>query len=110
MNLLTKKSWVLKGTKMSPKIYVFWYLGTVGFNSSHGCIKCTVCGVYDRGGRHMSFPQINCPLRTDRNFREKWDDDHHKEDSPLLQLPIDMVDQIIIADFLHFLHLGLLLT
>lgn len=54
----------------------------------------------------MSFPRINCPLRTDESFRKKSDDGHHKEDSPLLKLPINMVDDIIIADSLHLFDLG----
>lgn len=54
----------------------------------------------------MSFPQIDCPLRSDQSFRDKWDEDHHKEDSPLLQLPINMVEQFIVADSLHLFHLG----
>ena len=44
----------------------------------------------------MSFPRIDCPLRTDEGFRKKSDDEHHKEDSPLLQLLIDIVEDIIL--------------
>ena len=82
--------------------------GVVGFSAFHGCIKCTTVGEYDRAGRHMSFPNTNCPLRTDESFRQKHDEDHHKEDSPLLDLPINMVDQVIVADSLHLLDLGVM--
>ncbi|XP_017467821.1 PREDICTED: uncharacterized protein LOC108360143 [Rhagoletis zephyria] len=75
--------------------------GTVGFNAAHGCIKCTVVGEFDKKGRHMSFPRIDCPLRTDESFRNKTDQDHHKDDSPLLELPINIVEDVIIADSLH---------
>lgn len=85
---------------------MFIFSGTVGFNSFHGCIKCTTIGEYDKKGRHMSFPQIGCPLRTDHSFRSKLDEDHHKFDSPLLKLPINMIDDFIIADSLHLLDLG----
>lgn len=54
----------------------------------------------------MSFPRIDCPVRTDKCFRNKFDPDHHKEDSPLLKLPIDMVEDIIVADSLHLFDLG----
>lgn len=54
----------------------------------------------------MSFPRINCSLRTNKSFREKNDSEHHKEDTPLLALPIDMIDDIIISDCLHLIDLG----
>lgn len=45
-----------------------------------------------------------------RNERTKISEygSHHKCDSPLLQLNIDMIDQIPIADSLHLLHLGVM--
>ncbi|XP_055381857.1 uncharacterized protein LOC129612336 [Condylostylus longicornis] len=82
--------------------------GTVNFNSAFGCIKCSTVGKYDRNGRHMSFPRINCALRTDSNFRLMTDIDHHKEISPLTNLPIDMVEDIIVADSLHLFDLGIM--
>ncbi|CAH0550972.1 unnamed protein product [Brassicogethes aeneus] len=75
--------------------------GTVGFNAKHGCIKCTVTGEYDKDERHMSFSKVDCPLRTDESFRRALDEDHHKEESSLIKLPIYMVEDIIIADSLH---------
>lgn len=54
----------------------------------------------------MSFARINCPLRTDQSFRNKCDSDHHKEDTPLLHLPIDIVQDIIVSDSLHLIDLG----
>lgn len=85
---------------------MFYKLGVSGFNSYHGCIKCTVVGEWDKKGHHMSFPRLDCPKRTDNSFRSKADEDHHKEDTPLTRLPIDMVEDIIIADELHLFHLG----
>lgn len=86
--------------------YISVFLGTVSFNAYHGCLKCTVIGEYDKKGRHMSFPEINCAKRTDESFRAQSDPDHHKETSPLINLPIDLVDDIIVADSLHLLDLG----
>lgn len=63
-------------------------------------------GEFDKNERHMSFPRIDCPLRTDQSFRESLDPDHHNKSTPLLELPIDMVKDIIIADSLHLIDLG----
>lgn len=54
----------------------------------------------------MSYPKIDCALRTDKHFRDKIDEDHHKQKSPLEELPINMIDDIIIADSLHLFDLG----
>ncbi|XP_018363603.1 PREDICTED: uncharacterized protein LOC108761502 [Trachymyrmex cornetzi] len=65
--------------------------GTPGSNAEYGsCIKCTVVGDWDKKGRHMSYPKIDCPRRTNESFRSKIDEDHHKEDTPLTELDIDM--------------------
>lgn len=81
--------------------------GTAYSNSEYGaCIKCTVVGEYDKTGRHMSYPDINCTLRTDADFRIKRDKNHHKEDTPLTHLPIDMIQDFVVADELHLFHLG----
>ncbi len=54
----------------------------------------------------MSFPKIDCPKRTDTSFRNWEDEDHHKTHTPLSTLPIDLVDDIIVADSLHLFDLG----
>ncbi|XP_048001339.1 uncharacterized protein LOC125238094 [Leguminivora glycinivorella] len=82
--------------------------GTVGFNSYHGCMKCTVIGDFDRRGRHMSFPRTDMPLRNDNSFRNRLDPDHHKERSAIEDLPIDLVNDFTIADSLHLLDLGVM--
>lgn len=55
-----------------------------------------------------SFPRIDCPKRTDLDFRNRTIQAHHREFSPLEKLPIDMVEDFIIADDLHLLHLGIM--
>lgn len=47
-----------------------------------------------------------CDLRTDEEFRMKLYGSHHKVDSPLLKLKIDMIEQFPVGDSLHLLHLG----
>lgn len=56
----------------------------------------------------MSFPQINVPLRTDASFRARCIPAHHREDSPLEQLPINMIDDFVTSDSLHLFHLGIM--
>nr|CAH7769402.1 unnamed protein product [Callosobruchus chinensis] len=83
--------------------------GTPGCNAENSsCIKCTVTGEWDHKGRHMSYPKINCPRRTDESFRNETDTDHHKQHTPLKELPIDMVEDFIVADSLHLLDLGIM--
>ncbi|XP_050519447.1 uncharacterized protein LOC126893377 [Diabrotica virgifera virgifera] len=92
---------------------------TVSHNAYYSCLKCSVKGWYDKKGRHISFPQTNCNLRTDASFRSKSDPEHHQKDknqdkhndalipSPLERLPIDMVRDFVVADSLHLIDLGL---
>nr|CAH7767570.1 unnamed protein product [Callosobruchus chinensis] len=83
--------------------------GTPGCNAENSsCIKCTVTGEWDHKGRHMSYPKINCPRRTDESFRNETDTDHHKQHTPLKELPINMVGDFIVADSLHLLDLGIM--
>lgn len=56
----------------------------------------------------MSFPRTDVRRRTDKDFRQKIDTHHHKRDSPLLPLPINMVEDIIVCDMLHQLHVGIM--
>lgn len=84
------------------------YIGTVNFNHYHGCAKCTTIGKWDYKGHHMSFPRIDAPRRSDASFRNQDDEDHHKEISPMQELPINMVEDFPIADSLHLLDLGVM--
>lgn len=64
-------------------------------------------GEWDKKGRHMSYPRVHCPRRTDEQFRLKFDEDHHKHDTPLCRLiGIDMIEDFIVADSLHLFDLG----
>lgn len=64
----------------------------------------------------MSFPQIDCPPRTNEAFRQKVDGDHHITEvgtevpipSPLESLPINMIKDFPIADSLHLIDLGIM--
>lgn len=83
-------------------------LGVANFNGQHGCLKCTTVGEYSYVSNTNYFPRTECEKRTDEKFRQKEYTAHHKIDSPLLKLNIDMIEQFPVADSLHLLHLGVM--
>ncbi|XP_047037898.1 uncharacterized protein LOC124643091 isoform X2 [Helicoverpa zea] len=82
--------------------------GVTNFNGKHGCLKCTVIGEYSHKSNTVTFPKSNCPKRNDKDFRAKKYEEHHKHDSPLLKLNIDMIEDFPVADSLHLIDLGLM--
>lgn len=84
------------------------FAGTVNFNHKNGCQKCEVTGEFSKEYRHMSFPHLDAPLRTNETFRQKTQPTHHKDDSPFEDLDVDMVKKFTIADSLHLLHHGVM--
>lgn len=54
------------------------------------------------------FPNSRCPKRTNEDFRRKKYGLHHKTDTPLLKLPIDMIEDFPISDSLHLVDLGVM--
>lgn len=85
------------------KLFCGFCTGTVNFNHTNGCQKCEVAGIYKK---RMSFPDMNAVLRTDHSFRHRSQPAHHKERSLLESLPIDLIDDVIVADSLHLLEHG----
>lgn len=97
-------------------------IGTVNFNAHAGCLKCCTVGFRSPLLRCTIFPNTNCDLRTDDGFRQREHSEHHRNYvirangtkheepiiTPLLRLPIDMVQDITVADSLHLLHLGVM--
>lgn len=72
-------------------------------------MKCTIEGQYSYISRTVTFPKLNCTLRSDEKFRRKEYGGHHKEESPLLRIPgLDMIKDFIVADSLHLLELGIM--
>lgn len=62
----------------------------------------------------MSFPRIATTnderkreLRTDENFRNRYQPEDHHERSILEDLPIDMTKMFPVSDSLHLFHLGI---
>lgn len=85
-----------------------FFAGVCNFNGKHGCHKCTTVGEYSHITHTVTFSESLCPERTNEGFRNKIYGLHHKNDSPLLNIPIDMVNQFIVADSLHLIDLGVM--
>lgn len=77
--------------------------GIKGHTGYFGCSKCTVEGDYKNN--RMCFLDINSSLRTDESFLKRMQEEHHKTDSVLEQLPIGMVSQFPL-DYMHLVLLG----
>lgn len=80
----------------------------MNFNGAHGCNKCEVIGKFSHISNTVVFTKLNAKARTNESFRSKEDPQHHKGETPLSDLPIDMVLDFPVGDELHLLHLGLM--
>lgn len=85
-----------------------FFLGIKHHNAEDGCQKCTTKGETLQGSNRMSFPRINADRRTDHSFRSRLNAGHHRENSIMEELPINMVDDFTTSDPLHLLHLGIM--
>jgi hypothetical protein len=74
-----------------------------GHSGYYGCDKCTQEGTYLDG--RMTFPLVNCPLRTDVAFCEMNDEDHHRGATPLSALNFGLVSGFAL-DYMHLVCLG----
>lgn len=92
---------------MQVPIQFFFLTGVANFNSQHGCHKCSIEGEYSHLSHTNYYPNKIYPKRTNDTFRNKEDEYHHKIDSPLLKLPINMIDAFPVADSLHLIDLGI---
>lgn len=77
------------------------------FNGKQGCLKCTTVGEYSYKSHTVFFPRTGCEKRTNEGFREKKYGSHHKHDTPLTSLPIDMIEDFPVGDSLHLIDLGI---
>nr|XP_049467066.1 uncharacterized protein LOC125908385 [Anopheles coluzzii] len=81
--------------------------GSVYFNHTHGCQKCTVQGRYHSAHRVTCFRGMDHPARTHEDFVQSNYGAHHRENTPLMDLKnFDIIKQIIIADRLHLFDYG----
>lgn len=71
-------------------------------------MKCVTVGEYSHTSHTVVFPDTKSPERTNDGFRNKIYGAHHKMDTPLLSLPIDMVTNFPVGDSLHLIDLGIM--
>lgn len=77
---------------------------TKGHSGYYGCDKCTQRGAWcDK----VIFPDVDAPLRTDLDFRNHTNPEHHNHPSPLEILDVDMVTQFPL-DYMHLVCLGVM--
>ncbi|XP_055640812.1 uncharacterized protein LOC129778130 [Toxorhynchites rutilus septentrionalis] len=113
---ILKSGLVVNGHILTVKIRCFicdtparsFIKGVVNFNGKFGCIKCTTEGQYCHTSRTMIYPDLNAPKPMDEMFREKKYQCHQVLDTPLAKLPIDIIEDVIVADSLHLLELGVM--
>jgi len=68
------------------------------------CEKCTIYGEYIE--RRVVYIQEGQSVpRTDASFRAKLDDDHHLGETPLTELPIDLITSFPF-EYMHLICLG----
>lgn len=74
-----------------------------------------IAGTFYSTVGHVSYPRIvtndverQRELRTNENFRNRFQREHHLATSALEMLPIDMVKTFPVSDDLHLLHLGVM--
>lgn len=82
-----------------------YVLNDYGHNSGYPCSKCHVRGVSFMGCNR--YPGINYKLRNNVHYRLLEDVDHHKGQSALHDLPIDLVEQVSF-DYMHLVCLGVM--
>uniref|UniRef100_A0A453YZC7 Transposase domain-containing protein n=1 Tax=Anopheles gambiae TaxID=7165 RepID=A0A453YZC7_ANOGA len=114
VNFLTKNGVVVKNKKFNIKLRAIiadsparaFIKGVAYFNSLDGCLKCTSKGKHING--RNAYSDTAGPDRTHEGFKNRAYGDHHKLDSPLLDLDeFDIIIQIIVADSLHLIDLGI---
>uniref|UniRef100_A0A182NN00 Uncharacterized protein n=1 Tax=Anopheles dirus TaxID=7168 RepID=A0A182NN00_9DIPT len=115
LNSLTSHGMTIHGESIAVKVRAIvadtparaFIKGVTGHTGYGGCLKCTVHGKYHSTTRTVAFAGIHAPRRTDQGFRENTYPGHRKTITPLLDLQnFDMIQDIIVADELHILHLG----
>lgn len=65
-------------------------------------------GEYSYISHTIFFPRCDCPKRTNEGFRSNQYESHYKNYSPLIELPIDMIQDFPVADSLHLVDLGIM--
>lgn len=78
---------------------------TKGHNGFYGCGKCFIQGT--RVNSRTVFLRTDCTLRTDENFLQRSQIQHHLDTSPFEELGLGMVTQFPL-DYMHLVCLGVM--
>lgn len=81
--------------------------GIVGHNGYFACERCLVEGEYFTSCGHVCLKDMNSVARTDRSFRNKEQEEHHKFVTIIEELPIDII-KCFPLDYLHLILLGIM--
>lgn len=73
-------------------------------NGYFGCGKCMQEGTYSN--HHMLFLESTAPLRTDEDFKNRIQEDHHTGVSPFESIQLPMVSRFPL-DYMHLVCLGI---
>lgn len=74
-----------------------------GHSGYYSCERCTQRGEYTHS--KVTFPSTDSPLRTDDLFSELAYEHHQTAQSPLLNIPVNLVSQFPL-DYMHLICLG----
>ncbi|XP_035909213.1 uncharacterized protein LOC118510917 isoform X1 [Anopheles stephensi] len=114
LNFLMENGITINNKKISIELRVIiadsparaYIEGVAGFNSRDGCLKCATKGRSLNG--RTAFSSYTELERTDHGFKLRIYEGHHKYCTPLLKLNnFDIIKQIIVADQLHLIDLGI---
>lgn len=76
----------------------------MGHNAYYGCERCVQRGVWNK---KVTFPETYAELRSDVQFDEMTNAEHHKGASPFRELSFGMVSQFPL-DYMHLVCLGVM--
>lgn len=109
---LSKEGFIFEGNRHLIRIRVViadsparsFVTCTKPFNSFYGCGKCFVRGI--RVSSRTVFLERDCILRTDENFQQRTQIEHHLDNSPFEEVGLGMVTQFPL-DYMHMVCLGI---
>lgn len=88
--------------------FISTIIGVIGHNGYNSCLKCVTEGEYSLAFRTMIYPDTDAPLRTDKDFRSRVYEGHHRNDTILESIVgLDMVKDFPVGDSLHLIDLGI---
>lgn len=82
-----------------------YILNVKNHNAYFSCNTCGEEGIFLNGS--VSYLGIKASRRTDYSFCKKLNTNYHRGDSPLEQLPIDMINNLP-SDYMHMVCLGVM--